>query len=196
MSFEAFVDWHPDDGRQFELFDGIPQEMPNATGPHENVGGFLSLKLGMYFLANHPNWYVPRSATVKPLQEEEGYKPDVVVLDKSKLEAEPLWKTRSSIIQGSSIPLIIEIVSTNWRTDYDRKLSEYEAMGIAEYWVVDYAALGGVRYLGKPKQPTITVCELVDGEYELKQFRAGDAVVSAVLPELELTVDEVLAVAG
>jgi Uma2 family endonuclease len=35
------------------------------------------------------------------------------------------------------------IVSTNWRDDYYLKYADYEEMGIAEYWIVDYAALGG-----------------------------------------------------
>jgi hypothetical protein len=30
-----------------------------------------------------------------------------------------------------------------------------EALGIGEYWIIDYAAFGGSRHLGKPKQPTI-----------------------------------------
>jgi Uma2 family endonuclease len=34
-------------------------------------------------------------------------------------------------------------------------MAEYEALGIGEYWIIDYAAFGGIRHLGKPKQPTI-----------------------------------------
>jgi len=81
----------------------------------------------------------------------------VVLLDRSKLADEPLWQSASSIVNGASIPLVIEVVSTNWRTDYDVKLSDYEAMGIREYWLVDYLALAAARAIGKPKQPTITV---------------------------------------
>lgn len=43
-------------------------------------------------------------------------------------------------------------------------------MRIAEYWIVDYRALGAVRYLGKPKQPTITICKLIEGEYQMEKF--------------------------
>ena len=64
-------------------------------------------------------------------------------------------------------------------------------MGIQEYWIVDYAALGGRRFIGNPKQPTFTVYQLVDGEYELQQFRAGDRLVSPTLSDLALTVDRV-----
>jgi Uma2 family endonuclease len=47
-------------------------------------------------------------------------------------------------------------------------------MGIPEYWIVDYAALGGRNFLGTPKQPTISVCRLVEGEYQIQKFRDSD----------------------
>lgn len=46
-------------------------------------------------------------------------------------------------------------------------------------------------YVGSPKQPILTVCTLVDGEYELQQFREGDRIMSPTLPEFTLTVDRV-----
>ncbi len=39
-------------------------------------------------------------------------------------------------------------------------------MGISEYWIVDYAALGGREFIGKPKQPTILIGSLDEGEYQ------------------------------
>ena len=53
-----------------------------------------------------------------------------------------------------SIPaLVIEVVSTNWRDDYLTKLAEYESIVVQEYWIFDYAALGGMRYIDHPKNP-------------------------------------------
>ena len=99
-------------------------------------------------------------------------------------------------MNGVSIPLVIEVVSTKWRTDYDAKLLDYEAMRIREYWLVDYRALAAARAIGKPKQPTITVCSLTDDGYELARFHGGDKLVSQVLPGLELAVADVFAAAG
>jgi Uma2 family endonuclease len=82
-------------------------------------------------------------------------------------------------------------VSTNWRDDYLTKLRDYEALGIPEYWIVDYLALGATRYLGRLKQPTISIYSLLDGEYELKQFRGSEAIASQVFPELNLTAEQI-----
>ena len=90
---------------------------------------------------------------------------------------------------------MIEVVSTNWRDDYGHKFVEYEAMGIAEYWIVDYRALGAVRYIGKPKQPTITIFQLVEDEYQIKRLITGQRLESSIFPELELTTDAIFAAA-
>jgi Uma2 family endonuclease len=48
-------------------------------------------------------------------------------------------------------------------------------MGVQEYWIADYLGLGAVRLIGSPKQPTLTVCRLVDGEYEVRLLRGAIA---------------------
>jgi Uma2 family endonuclease len=64
-------------------------------------------------------------------------------------------------------------------------------LGIQEYWIVNYLGLGGRRYIGSPKQPTLTVCTLLEGEYELQQFRGDDAIHSSVLPNFAWTVNQI-----
>jgi Uma2 family endonuclease len=94
-------------------------------------------------------------------------------------------------MDGASVPLTIEIVSTNWRDDYHKKFADYEIIGIPEYWIVDYAALGGREFIGNPKQPTIFVCELVDGEYVKRAFQGNDLIVSPSFPNLNFTAQQV-----
>lgn len=120
-----------------------------------------------------------------------GYIPDVLVLNLPNLVNEPLWKKASTVTQAESIPLAVEVVSTNWRDDYFLKFGEYEEIGIPEYWIVDYAALGGKRFIGNPKQPTISVYALVEGEYQVTQFRGNDRIQSPTLRELNLTAEQV-----
>ncbi|GAB4367262.1 MAG: hypothetical protein Kow00121_05380 [Elainellaceae cyanobacterium] len=74
-------------------------------------------------------------------------------------------------------------------------------MQIPEYWIVDYLGLGGRCYIGIPKQPTISVYQLIDGEYQVQQFRGGDSlaetlrerIISPAFPELNLTAQQVFA---
>jgi Uma2 family endonuclease len=67
-------------------------------------------------------------------------------------------------------------------------------LGIPEYWIVDYLGLGGRRYIGSPKQPTISVYQLIDEEYEVQQYRDSDRLISAVFPELNLTASQIFQV--
>jgi len=114
-----------------------------------------------------------------------------LVLNRSNLVNEPLWKKSATVVQGASIVMVIEAVSTNWRDDYLTKLQQYEEMGIPEYWIVDYLGIGGRRFIGNPKQPTILVHQLIDGEYQVTPFRGGDRVISPTFPELVLTANQI-----
>ena len=83
---------------------------------------------------------------------------------------------------------MIEVVSTNWRDDYHKKLADYEEMGIQYSWIIDYAALGSKELIGDPKQPTMTIYFLSDeGEYRGKQFRGDERVELPTFPGLNLT---------
>lgn len=82
-------------------------------------------------------------------------------------------------------------IKTVWRDDYHKKYADYELMGIPEYWIVDYAALGGREFIGKPKQPTVLVCCLEEGEYLINKFRGNDRIQSPTFPELNLTAEQI-----
>ncbi len=82
-------------------------------------------------------------------------------------------------------------MSTNWQDDYLVKLAEYEKLGIYEYWIVDYLGLGGRRYIGNPKRPTISVYQMLDGEYTIQQYRQNQRIESLIFPELSLTAEQV-----
>ncbi len=190
VTFEEFVKWKPD-GRRYELHDGVIVEMTQPLGDHEEVTGFLATKLPIEYDRLNLPYFVPKTALVKPSDNESGYSPDVLIINGSNLVNEPLWKKESTVTQGASIPLVIEVVSSNWRTDYYTKRGVYEEIGIPEYWIVDYLALGGKSFIGNPKQPTISVCSLVEGEYKITQFRGNDRIISPTFPELDLSVQKV-----
>lgn len=87
---------------------------------------------------------------------------------------------------------MVEVVSTKWRDDYGYKLIDYEAMGIREYSIVDYLGIGGIRFIGHPKQPTISIYQLLNGEYQVQHFRGKDVIdKSLIFPEFNLTVEQI-----
>lgn len=120
------------------------------------------------------------------------FRPDVAVINRDELNNKPLWFDQSILTLGSSIKFVAEVVSSNWQNDYARKVEDYAVLGIPEYWIADYAGLGGTRHIGKPKQPTLSVCTLVNGEYEIQQFRGSQTIVSLTFPGLKLTAEQVL----
>jgi Uma2 family endonuclease len=166
--------------------------MAQPVGDHEEVKGFLGVEIPFEIKRMGLSYVIPNQVIVRPEGKDSGYFPDLLVLNRDHLANEPLWKKQSVISNGISIPLIIEIVSTNWRDDYYVKYADYEEMGISEYWIVDYAALGGRNFIGNPKQPTISVCNLVDGEYQISRFRDDERVISQTFPELNLTANQIL----
>ncbi|MDZ7969421.1 MAG: Uma2 family endonuclease [Nostoc sp. DedSLP03] len=197
VTFDEFVAKYPDNsGKRYELHDGVIIEMSQPTGEHEEVIGFLALNISIEIGRLKLPYFIPKTALVKPLENESAYLPDVLVLNRPNLVNEPLWKKDSTASLSKSIPLVIEIVSSNWRDDYLTKVAAYEAVGIPEYWIVDYAALGGRRFIGNPKQPTISVYSLVDGEYQINQFRESERIISPTFRELNLTAEQIFQAGG
>jgi len=123
-----------------------------------------------------------------PATEATALRPDV----SAKLTAEPLWEREPVLTGGQAIKLVVEVVSTNWQDDYARKVEEYALLVIPEYWIADFRELGGVEFIGKPKQPTLTVCQLVEDGYCKNRYLPGMVIASALLPELKLRLDDVM----
>jgi len=190
VTFAEFAEWKPEN-RLYELHNGVIVEMPQPVGKHEQVKGFLSIELAFLVRFAKLPYFLPSQAFVKLPDAESAYLPDVLILKNSNLVNEPLWEKQSTVTQGSSIVIAIEVVSTNWRDDYLTKVQDYEEMGIPEYWTVDYLGIGGRRFIGNPKQPTILVHELIDGEYQVTAFRGNDRVISPTFPELNLTANQI-----
>ena len=194
MTFAEFIEWKPENSR-YELHNGAPIEM-QPTGDHEEVISFLNTVLVLEVQRLQRSYLLPKQALVKLPEENTAYLPDVLLIDRPALAQEPLWKKASTITRGVSAPLVIEVVSSNWRTDYGKKLVDYESLGIPEYWIVDYLGLGGRRYIGNPKQPTLSIYQLVDDEYQVSQFRGNEHIRSELFPELDFTAEAIFSAGG
>jgi len=78
--------------------------------------------------------------------------------------------------------LAVEVVSpSSVKRDYEEKLLEYANKGIQEYWIVD------------PIESRVTVCHLINGRYESFVFAGNQQITSYAFPELNLTVEQILA---
>lgn len=194
VTFEEFIAWYPNTGDRYELHDGIIIEMPKPPGTHSNVTGFLmeELILAILQMGKRGIWTIPRESLGRSSNGRSGYEPDIIVLDREALDRESRWNNESIIEHAQSVKLVVEVVSTNWRDGYFKKRADYEELGIPEYWIVDYAALGGRNVIGTSKEPTLSVYQLLDGEYQANQFRGRERIVSPTFPAFDRTVEEIV----
>ncbi|MFB2891924.1 Uma2 family endonuclease [Aerosakkonemataceae cyanobacterium BLCC-F50] len=196
LTFEEFLAWDDGSGRDFELLDGVPVPLSEPNANHEDLIERLCAYLEAHCLeANLP--YVSRQSKqvrlkTNPDEKEKSRKADIVIF--AKEEWQRMKGNSSSAAAYVPPPGVIEVVSTNWKDDYLTKLAEYEDLGVSEYIIVDYAAYGGIRFIGSPKQPTITIYQLENGEYlPGKIFRGDDRIESRLFPNLTLTAEQIFA---
>ncbi|MGK7874588.1 MAG: Uma2 family endonuclease [Xenococcaceae cyanobacterium] len=190
LTFEQFLEQYPEDGR-YELVDGKIVKV-EPTGAHKNVSRFLLFAFNDEVRRLGLDYVVDKEIAIRVVTasgQEQGRKPDVSVIDGK------IWDKYLNTYVGirEPIQLAVEVTSTNWEDDYIDKMDEYQRLGISEYWIVDYLAIASRTYLGKPKVPTVFVYQLVDGQYQVQAFRGDERIVSKTFPELELTVNQILA---
>lgn len=190
MSLQAFLAWDSGDDQLYELIEGEPVPMSDPTANHEDVADDICDQLRLHCQEKNLS-LVPKRSKLIAIGSRNGRETarrgDIVVFEQA--EWQRMKGLSSSAMAYVSPPLVIEIVSTNWRDDYLTKLAEYESIGVQEYWIVDYAAIGGMRYIGQPKQPTLSIYKMdtEQGEFSTaKQFRGDDCIESIVLPDFTL----------
>ena len=190
LTFDQFLVECPEDGR-YELVNGEIVEM-NATRNHDDVADFSADSFKDEIQRLSLNYVVKNTAVVRTVSKagiEQGRRHDVSVIDRD------LWRSNRSAYSALQEPiqLAVEVTSTNWDDDYIDKLDEYQRLGIPEYWIVDYLAIGSRDFLGNPKIPTVFVYLLdAEGNYQKTAFQGVDRIVSKTFPELTLTAEQVM----
>ncbi|MBD2340138.1 Uma2 family endonuclease [Calothrix sp. FACHB-156] len=190
LTFEQFLEKCPEEGF-YELVNGEIVEV-RSTRNHDDVADFIADSFKDEIKRLNLNYVVKNTAVFKTITAEgveQGRKPDVSVINKD------IWRANRNAYSALEEPiqLAVEVTSTNWEDDYIDKLDEYQRLGIREYWIVDYLAIGLREYLGNPKVPTVFVFLLdANGKYQRTQFRGAEIIVSATFPELTLTAEQVL----
>jgi Uma2 family endonuclease len=190
LTFDQFLVECPEDGR-YELVNGEIVEM-NATRNHDDVADFTADSFKDEIQRLSLNYVVKNTAVIRTVTKagiEQGRRPDVSVIDRD------LWRSNRSDYSAlrEPIQLAVEVTSTNWDDDYIDKLDEYQRLGIPEYWIVDYLAIGSRDFLGNPKIPTVFVYLLdADGNYQKTAFQGSDRIVSRTFSELTMTAEQVM----
>jgi len=189
--FDEFL-WQLDDELciHYELVGGrLHQNMTEPSGQHQEIVSELHVDLKVHIRQNAlPLIVQPRN--VCRLLPEDKRRPDLIIIEKD------IWnrETQRQAILKSIPKLIIEVVSNNWKDDYREKFDLYQEAGVEEYWIFD-ARLAKAK---NPKivVPTFSVCTLVGGKYQIRQYIDGQPIQSRLFPTLELSIDRVLAEAG
>jgi Uma2 family endonuclease len=195
FTFEEYIDLCGQIDERYELVRGKLHLMNPPTVLHYRIAKFLEQVLDQAIeehFENPDQWETFREAGQRT-GEDSSRLPDLAIV--SRAEANQLLK-QTAVFQSPGL-LVVEIVSpSSANEDYDEKLKEYEVLGIREYWVVDYEGLGAAKHIGFPKAPTFTVYELVNDQYQAKQFRGDDRIESSIFKHLDLTANQVFAVGG
>jgi Uma2 family endonuclease len=190
LTFEQFLEQCPESGF-YELVNGEIVEV-RSTRNHDDVADLLLFAFNDEIRRAKLNYVVKNTAVFKTKTAdgtEQGRKPDVSVIDRDT------WRSNRTAYSAleETIQLAVEVTSTNWEDDYIDKLDEYQRLGIKEYWIVDYLAIGLREYLGNPKVPAVFVFVLdANGKYQRTQFRGSERILSATFPELTLTAEQIL----
>jgi Uma2 family endonuclease len=189
VSFEEYIDICAQTDEQYELVRGNLRKMNPPTVLHYRITKFLEKVLDQEIedYLDPDEWETFRDAGQRT-EDNSSRLPDLAIV--SRAEADKLLK-QTAVFQSPSL-LAVEVVSPSSASeDYDEKLKEYQALGIPEYWVVDYEGLGAAKYIGFPKAPTLTVHELINGKYQARRFRGDDRIESPTFKNLNLTANQV-----
>jgi len=147
----AELDRMPDDGRRYELLDGVLVVSPRPTTVHQVVAGRLYGVLSG--ACPEDLCVVPEPAVELGPQTE--FDPDLVVVRMDQVGGAKLTEPP---------PLVVEIRSpTTALVDLNRKKAAYERFGVPSYWIVN----------PDPTQPELTVFELHEGRYALAVKSSG-----------------------
>jgi Uma2 family endonuclease len=175
----AYLDLTDGTNRRIELVDGRLEFLPIPTELHQALAGFLYHAL-LSFVTKGNLGIVPFPPLRIRVPRRRYREPDVLFLRKDNfhLRSNRIWK---------GADLVMEVVSgdpKDRQRDYEDKLLDYAATGIAEYWIVDF------------ERRTVTVHRLDDDSYTVHgEFSLGQHATSTLLPGFVVDVEELFGVA-
>ncbi|MEL6381853.1 MAG: Uma2 family endonuclease [Cyanobacteria bacterium J06626_18] len=188
FTFSDYVAYDDGTDVRYELVKGQLVAMTPPTWQHLLIARYLERLFEAEIQRSQRGWIALQGAG-QQVEEDTARLPDVMVMPIASFQD---MTAETAVLQDAAC-LVVEVVSpSSVADDYLHKLAEYEAKGIAEYWILDPLALGAARYIGTPKRPTASIYQLVEGEYtKPKQFRGNEQIQSVTFPSLQVTAEEI-----
>jgi Uma2 family endonuclease len=182
LTFQEYLFYQGEPDVMYELFRGRLISMPTPTAIHSSICTFLVYQLQEYITAQNLD-LVAISVVGVRTEEDSARIPDVMVC------SQHLWqqvqaRSGAGVLDFQETPiLVVEVASDNWREDYIRKRAEYAMIDIPEYWIID------------PKKQQVWVMSNPAGQhgYAQAEFKGEELMRSPQFPELNLTVNRILA---
>ena len=182
FTFQEYLSYEGEPGVFYELVRGKLRPMSASTHLHTNIGKFLIYKFQRYFAAQNLDLVANALATGVRTEENSSRIPDVVVCSQTVWE-QVLHRPGAGVLDFDEKPiLVVEIVSSDRREDYVIKRYEYEAAGIAEYWIVD----------PKKKLVRVFVNPSKEEGYSFTDFTEDTSIISGQFEQLVLSAKELL----
>lgn len=177
LRFEEYLRYDDGTNNRYELVDGRLELVNPPTFRHLLIAKYIEQVLDREISRLQLPWLCFREVGIRT-----GWRKsrlaDVFVVTAEQVKD---FLDESAVCQTPPL-LAVEVVSPeSVKRDYRYKRSEYAALEIPEYWIVD------------PRENKITVLLLNEGLYEETQYTGSQAIVSQTFPELVLVVERVLA---
>lgn len=175
ITFEEYLTYDDGTGFHYELVDGRLELMNPPTIEHFLITKLLEQLLDAEINRCSLPWLCLREAGVRTGRNKSRLTDLCVV----KLEQARELANMSAVFQFPPL-LIIEVVSPeSVKRDYRYKRSEYAALEVPEYWIVD------------PLTNKISVLLLEEGLYEEIIFTDNQQIESRTFPEIAIAVNQV-----
>jgi Uma2 family endonuclease len=175
LTYQEYLDL-PEMKQRYSIIDGELVMAAAPTPDHQTVVLELSSTLNSFVREHRLGrvFVAPLDIVIRrdPLRTRQ---PDVMFISNARRYIIGL-----QVIEGGP-DLVIEVLSpTNTRQDLQEKLQEYQRIGVREAWIVS------------PQAQTVEVLQLSTEHIRRSGlYGLGHLIVSQVLPELHLTVDEI-----
>jgi Uma2 family endonuclease len=150
----------PDDGRRYELLDGVLIVSPRPRILHQEVAFQLAMHLSS--VCPPELRVIPEPAVQLTMITE--FDPDIVVIRQEHIRAAKVTEPPL---------LIVEVRSPSTALiDLNRKKTAYQRFGVPSYWIM----------VPDASSPELIAFELRDGRYAEAAQAAGDSVLTAAHP--------------